>query len=75
MEDMLLFPLKILAVPMKFIAGMIGVFIAACVNAWFFRAALCWCAWNFGWAWVTNGILIIVAIVCFLFTFVAAGKK
>jgi hypothetical protein len=71
----ILVPFQILGVPAKWILGMIGVFIAACVNAIIFRQLLCWCAWNFGWTSVGTGTLAITMIGSFILTFVGVNDK
>jgi hypothetical protein len=73
--SLILFPLKILSVPAKFIFGIVGVFLAACANALLVRYLVCWMAWNFGWTWVTIMALNILMVITFIFTFVASGEK
>lgn len=70
-----LLPFKVLGVPGKWLLGMVGVFIAACINAIVFRQVFCWCAWNFGWVGIGTGWLAVVTIGSFILTFVAADGK
>lgn len=72
--SILLFPFKILAVPGKFIAGIIGIFIAAIINAIIVRQLCCWVIFNVTY----HGTLLtlnIITIAAFVLTFVAAGEK
>lgn len=71
----ILIPFQVLGVPFRWILGMVGVFIAACINAVIFRQLLCWCAFNFGWVSIGTGWLACTMIISFVLTFVGASKN
>jgi hypothetical protein len=72
--DLILFPFKILAVPAKAILGIVGVFIAAIVNAMIISYIMRSLVWN-GVFNVGGGAITLSMLVAFILTFVASGSK
>jgi len=71
---MFLLPFKILAVPAKAILGLVGVFIAAIVNALIMSYIVRALIWN-GVINVGGGAITLSMLAAFILTFVASGKK
>ena len=72
--DLILFPFKILAVPAKAILGIVGVFIAAIVNAMIISYIMKILVWN-GHIYVGEGALTLSMLLAFILTFIASGSK
>ena len=72
--SIILFPFKLLAVPAKAILGLVGVFIAAIVNAMIMSYLIRMAVWN-GMINVGDGAITLSMVVAFILTFIASGSK
>ena len=72
--SIILFPFKLLAVPAKAILGIVGVFIAAIINAWIVAYIMKILVWN-GHIYVGEGALTLSMLLAFILTFIASGSK
>lgn len=73
--SILLLPFKILGGIGSALGSGIGSFIMAIVAAILFRQGACWCAWNFGWTWMTTGWLAGITIGSFVLTLYCGVSK